>query len=172
MEKAFALFSISAHETLISAICGRNSKEIPKCLTEIVIIGISNPGSNFLDLNRRILQQFFRPGHSDHKEVFLNGHLIMLAKKACEILLGKEVLLRITADLKGLWIVLVNVLPDPGDNFIRGKLLFLNRYQYFPMSGLLYQWQHSILPVQLVLTDNQWHHISKLPLRNQNNHTH
>lgn len=119
LEKAFGLFSISAHETLISAICGRNSKEIPKCLTEIVIIGISNPGSNFLDLNRRILQQFFRPGHSDHKEVFLNGHLIMLAKKACEILLGKEVLLRITADLKGLWIVLVNVLPDPGDNFIR-----------------------------------------------------
>ena len=162
MEKAFGLFSISAHETLISAICGRNSKEIPKCLTEIVIIGISNPGSNFLDLNRRILQQFFRPGHSDHKEVFLNGHLIMLAKKACEILLGKEVLLRITADLKGLWIHQGKALA----------LLFLNRYQYFPMSGLLYQWQHSILPVQLVLTDNQWHHISKLPLRNQNNHTH
>ena len=122
LEKAFGLFSISAHETLISAICGRNSKEIPKCLTEIVIIGISNPGSNFLDLNRRILQQFFRPGHSDHKEVFLNGHLIMRAKQACEILLGKEVLLRITADLKGLWLVLGNALPDPGDNFIRGKL--------------------------------------------------
>ena len=123
MEKASGLFNISAHETLISAICGRNAKEIPKCLTEIIIIGISNPGSNFLDLNRRILQKFFCPGHSDHKKVFLNGHLIMLAEKARQILLGKEVLLRITADFKGLWIILVNVLADPGDNFIRGKFL-------------------------------------------------